>query len=1166
MDVRRRRAGRWGKMAGMDDGDGSDEDDPDADEWESSSEDEEFAQEPSEDEFFRNDHNGYLVQGQYTTEGFFLVEVRDRGFPGRCDKQGFMLDEQGVRIQDFDMGDRVKTRAFMVPQSDESQAQDQHGMWVDGAYDKDGYFYVVVEMRQRGRTDRAGYLIDKHGRRVIDHQMKERIRKRSYPAQQPDELYIIDDDGEKVHGRYEKMGYFVVDESDRRPGLTDRDGYLIDDRGLRIASEVMRDRFRVRAQLYPQDDEFFALDANGKKVAGKYSRKGHFLVDLRDRDPSRNDEEGYLLDATGERYRNIEVKERKRQRRFLRHQQFMKPQEDEFFAYDGQGERVAGRYDANGWFLADPGERRPGRTDRDGYLLDYAGERVHSALMANRLTQRKEKRAAKSSRKALAKIPEDEKYRMVNGVRVPGKFDANGNFLVAPSHRKSVRVDAQGFLVGNDGRRTVDAKIKERIKKRELQNRNAGASPNKRSRERRQKRSASRGSLEEHVDPEQMYAYFQEQSVKMSKKAEGDRAQMHKMLEINKQIRQYDLKKIKDQEVEDMRNNIKSIKDDWAENKAFLQKQVMTLSEVKDRHDNEVEEYRRYCGNLEPASLRDKLLDGIARMEAEGERLSLPVRKLATDLDYARERRDQVRKDLERAAEENRVLRERLNLPQDAKPSPAPAVQALREEMERMRARMVELEKNSIDVGQNPGQAIERISNPLLDELHRRFETEFQPGIEEGMHRKGELERLETEINGRIYDEQMRQVTLKQESEEMSNVLEDLAIDVRYLQQRIQSVQERRVGTQERVDVLTREFVARATTHAGELDERKDEASRWRKVRDRYERLAEELQRDRFNGSYRYQPSVEDLIDRTKALDDASAECHDVLLNMDQKLNSQYMDLSDIQQIIHVGRLADTEKRDILIADIEAKAKRVREIIAQKEQFEVEMAPAGVVNFMYSNLNDVQEELRRDVMTFVQHKASMVQRLEEMLRSFKDNNVAAVDQHKDVAREAAKNRAFDCILNTKMLSNKIMSQLLKEANGGKDVAVAGRGSERFTYDADQYQNALEEKFAEEKFQKNREITRLKDEILAKDRSIQRMRDQLEEEAKAAPNAAEASPPKGAPVAGELRQQLTERTGYGQQAHAPGAHQQEAYQHQAWQDDQYQYDPAQYDPGYYDGGQ
>lgn len=111
-DVRRRRAGRWGKQAGMED---EDSDEEGGDEWESSSEDEEFSAEPSEDEYFRYDHNGYLVQGQYTTEGYFMVEVRDRSFPGRCDPQAFMLDEYGVRIQDFNMGDKVKTRAYMIP-------------------------------------------------------------------------------------------------------------------------------------------------------------------------------------------------------------------------------------------------------------------------------------------------------------------------------------------------------------------------------------------------------------------------------------------------------------------------------------------------------------------------------------------------------------------------------------------------------------------------------------------------------------------------------------------------------------------------------------------------------------------------------------------------------------------------------------------------------------------------------------------------------------------------------------------------------------------------------------------------------------------------------------------------------------------------------------------
>ena len=37
------------------------------------------------------------------------------------------------------------------------------------------------------------------------------------------------------------------------------------------------------------------------------------------------------------------------------------------------------------------------------------------------------------------------------------------------------------------------------------------------------------------------------------------------------------------------------------------------------------------------------------------------------------------------------------------------------------------------------------------------------------------------------------------------------------------------------------------------------------------------------------------------------------------------------------------------------------------------MAPAGVVNFIYSNLEKIQEELRVDIKTFVSHKAAMVE-------------------------------------------------------------------------------------------------------------------------------------------------------------------------------------------------
>lgn len=55
--------------------------------------------------------------------------------------------------------------------------------------------------------------------------------------------------------------------------------------------------------------------------------------------------------------------------------------------------------------------------------------------------------------------------------------------------------------------------------------------------------------------------------------------------------------------------------------------------------------------------------------------------------------------------------------------------------------------------------------------------------------------------------------------------------------------------------------------------------------------------------------------------------------------------------------------------DINAKMLRIKEILRHKEDLEAEMAPAGVVNFIYGNLSNVQEEIRHDIMAFVSHKA-----------------------------------------------------------------------------------------------------------------------------------------------------------------------------------------------------
>lgn len=162
----------------------------------------------------------------------------------------------------------------MLPQPDEFHTNDAYNVRVSGQYDKDGYFLVdPAERSVKGRCDKAGYLIDRAGNRMIDFQIKDRIRKRSYPSEQPDEFYRIDADGNKVFGHYDDDGHFIVKVDQRGvKGRCDKDGYMLEPTGRRVSDDVIRDRRRVRYQLHPRQDEMCAIDAQNKQVSGRYNR------------------------------------------------------------------------------------------------------------------------------------------------------------------------------------------------------------------------------------------------------------------------------------------------------------------------------------------------------------------------------------------------------------------------------------------------------------------------------------------------------------------------------------------------------------------------------------------------------------------------------------------------------------------------------------------------------------------------------------------------------------------------------------------------------------------------------------------------------------------------------------------------------------------------------
>lgn len=162
-----------------------------------------------------------------------------------------------------------------------------------------------------------------------------------------------------------------------------------------------------------------------------------------------------------------------------------------------------------------------------------------------------------------------------------------------------------------------------------------------------------------------MYDYFKEQSAGISKKAEGDRAQLNKILEINRKMRQYDLKRIKDSEVEELNINVSKMKDNWSDLKSFLQKRIDIIADVKERHEDDAEQYMKFVDYLEPKSLREKIKGTMDMMRTETERLQRPVKRLIKEKEYLEGECKELDIEIRELEEENRRLKDEIDLPQD---------------------------------------------------------------------------------------------------------------------------------------------------------------------------------------------------------------------------------------------------------------------------------------------------------------------------------------------------------------------------------------------------------------------------------------------------------------------------------------------------------------------
>ena len=135
-------------------------------------------------------------------------------------------------------------------------------------------------------------------------------------------------------------------------------------------------------------------------------------------------------------------------------------------------------------------------------------------------------------------------------------------------------------------------------------------------------------SCEKAVDTDKVYEYYMEQSKGITKKAEHDRGMLSKLLDMVKQIRQYDLKRIRTQELENVNMNLTGLKKDWSTIKSSLHDKTKFVEDIQRRHHEEVQIYEEFCDYLEPGSLKEKIKRHIDEIKIKSRTVKIPIKDL----------------------------------------------------------------------------------------------------------------------------------------------------------------------------------------------------------------------------------------------------------------------------------------------------------------------------------------------------------------------------------------------------------------------------------------------------------------------------------------------------------------------------------------------------------
>eukprot|EP00347_Sterkiella_histriomuscorum_P013604 403364082 len=532
-------------------------------------------------------------------------------------------------------------------------------------------------------------------------------------------------------------------------------------------------------------------------------------------------------------------------------------------------------------------------------------------------------------------------------------------------------------------------------------------------------------------DEEKLIAHFLKKRDEKAKLAEGLRDKQQRMLELNEQIRKYDINQVRMDELDKLNGQMLDLNLQWGTLKTSLEEKLKFAEKMHKKHHEEVKDYQDFSENLD----RDKFNRKVKNITFE---LYNEQKDFGRTFEQIQKKKQEleifisgVKRDFQDEKDRNDKLTKQLI---DIDGSQNATNEKLRTQIYKMKEEMDRINNYSIDIARDPASAIQRISDPILDVMNLQIE-DYQEDLKTNLAQKKTVQQDLIDIKNSIFEEKVTQINLRRRREEIEEEFRTLREDIEAVQlQMLENVKRKNIVA-EKIEQSTEKFQEEAKELRDELTKYQERLIGIFQHKEIVQDQSEFLQNDRgrVGGPEKYKESITEFIQLAKDLKVKFDAIQDRILKLDDELTldplytrgqGKKARVIPIQEVYHIGKFEEREKKDTLMKDLEKKQDHIMDLIVTKENLEETLAPFGNIHHIYKTFKEVQEDIKQDIKKYIREKHQIYTYLNQLIQDFDKNRETIGLQEGNMKTQLARFKAVYYLLQEKLLRIRILEDEL----------------------------------------------------------------------------------------------------------------------------------------------